>query len=797
MTIEGANPGVLCGALGAFLLLTLATSTVRADDEVLDRVRSRLEAARERVRATESAPPSPERAELLLSCGDAAGAAAAARACAPGAEDLALTPRLQRIVLRASMRLHDYPNAAPLAARLREPDRIDDPEDRALIYEWAFATGDRASVQDWAGNRIEESTADATDRVAAGTIRLDLHDPDGAETLFRAALEQAGTARQRMEAWIGLAKVAQKRQDWDGSLELLTSAVAEDVLDPGPLLALVETRIRRGETDAATAATELALELDPYSETAHYMLGNGYARKNYTQLYAAYPGQFADGAGRDTLAVADSLFALGRFHEARQTYLALSKAHPAWADVRAHLGSLDFSEARYDSALTMFQSSLRLCPEYGRAHHGIAKSLEKLRVAFDIHTADDQREFAATPFPDVPNIEKFVVNWQSLSPRHQKRVALSIQPWQRFLPVLIAGGHTYYIKPIHELLSETPGQETLRDQRISYDSRLWDDVRGCGGYHTVTGIEDVERTIFHNYDTVLHELTHQVHGVMPPDVAREIEELYRQTKERDAGTGNAFLSRYAGGSVWEYFAEGANALSHPRRDEFDRQEIVQERLLSIDPELARMVERLETEYPLEPCYPITYANRGNDALERGRPDDAVTYYQQALDLEPDEPNALASMVYALEVGDRMNEAAELGAVAPYRHPEDGTLAVRRASTEWHAGAPLADVLARLEAGRPKIREADLPMVDLEIGRLRWVLGDGAGSLDAYRRALAVQSDMPEAIWGAAMAQALAGEWNGAWADYDRAVRSRTGLVELRCDFALDLLRAGEMERAAE
>jgi len=26
----------------------------------------------------------------------------------------------------------------------------------------------------------------------------------------------------------------------------------------------------------------------------------------------------------------------------------------------------------------------------------------------------------------------------------------------------------------------------MRDARISYDSRLWDDVRGCGGYITVT-----------------------------------------------------------------------------------------------------------------------------------------------------------------------------------------------------------------------------------------------------------------------------------------------------------------------
>ena len=33
-------------------------------------------------------------------------------------------------------------------------------------------------------------------------------------------------------------------------------------------------------------------------------------------------------------------------------------------------------------------------------------------------------------------------------------------PWRRYIPVLIEGEATYYIKPLYELLSETPGQET-------------------------------------------------------------------------------------------------------------------------------------------------------------------------------------------------------------------------------------------------------------------------------------------------------------------------------------------------
>src|SRR5207248_2209664 len=107
--------------------------------------------------------------------------------------------------------------------------------------------------------------------------------------------------------------------------------------------------------------------------------------------------------------------------------------------------------------------------------------------------------------------------------------------------------------------SECPSMASLRDQRIEYDSRLWDDVRGCGGHHTVTGIEDVERTVLGRYNTVMHELTHQVHGVQTPDESRRIADAYAAAKARKAAGEDAFVSRYQASSVYEYFAEGMNS----------------------------------------------------------------------------------------------------------------------------------------------------------------------------------------------------------------------------------------------
>ncbi len=95
----------------------------------------------------------------------------------------------------------------------------------------------------------------------------------------------------------------------------LTFATLREALEadgsPEALMALTETLIRLGRTDESISAAEWAVRLAPYNDAAHYLLGNGYARKNYTQLFAAYPVAFADPAGRRAMVHADSLLGTG------------------------------------------------------------------------------------------------------------------------------------------------------------------------------------------------------------------------------------------------------------------------------------------------------------------------------------------------------------------------------------------------------------------------------------------------------------------------------------------------------
>jgi tetratricopeptide (TPR) repeat protein len=738
--------------------------------------------------------PSVERVWLLLEAGRPDEAERAARQLT-GEEPATLVARA-----RAALAVQDFATARPL---IDELSALPESDARATRFLWEYARDASATIDSLSRARISGPDLRAIpELLAAGRLAYDRLDYPRADSLFARALAATPpdssfrARRARSAAHVGRALVMQKRRDWDGSLKELQAALEEHASSEA-LETLANTLIRLGRTDEAISAGEWGVRINPYHDASHYLLGNGYARKNYTQLVAAYPKAFADAAGRRALAAADSQLAAGKRQAARNAYAKLIAVHPEWVDARARLASLDFEDGRFAESRDGCFAALAVCPEYGRAHAILAKALESQRFVIDVHRADYERRFDAMAMPKIPGLERFVVNWKSLAPRHQKRVALSVAPWKAFVPVLVDGGATFYIKPLYQLLSECPDQQTLRDQRISYDSRLWDDVRGCGGFHTVTGIEDVERTIFDRYNTVTHELTHQVHGVLPADDSRIIQEHYRRAKARDDSTHDSFLSRYAGGSVYEYFAEGANALVSPRRDAYDPREVVRERLTAMDPDLEKLVRGLFARTDVSASYPVAYAAGGDDRVERGKVEEALPFYRKALEVKPDEETALVSYANALVLGGKTHEAEEVARRAVATHPTSGPARLALASADWHAGRGLAAARAELEKARDSVRAEDRYQIDQTLGAYAWTAGDSSASLAAYDSVLAYQSDDPAGLQGRAAALALAGRGDEAFRLYDQAVRVRTGVVELRCDFARDLLQAGKVEDAVK
>ncbi len=775
-------PLLVFGVLLAMSLASLPGPSAAAETALFEPVQKQMDRRLALLGNPDGSVTTPESLRLLLETGQTDRAASMAVRWLDTSRPAVVAKA------RVFMVRHDFDLAAPLVDEILALKSWNDTE-MALVLEWLETVDDAARIDAMTGDALTAKPPRPVDLLAAGRLAFSLLDYDRAGACFDAALKASKNDSDRAAALAGQGQVLYKRRDYDTSFEKLRTAM-ETSVTPDGLMALAETLIRLGRTDEAISAAEWSIRLNPYHMMGHYYLGNGYARKNYTELLAAWPDAFSGEAGKEAMAAADAVLESGERGNARRAYTALREARPGWADPLIRLASLDFEEGRFREARELCFLALSICPEYGRAHATLAKALESQKFEVDVHRPAYEERFAAKDMPHVPEIESFVLNWRSLSARHQKMVALAVDPWKQFIPVLIAGGSTYYIKPLYMLLSETPNQQSLRDQRIDYDSRLWDDVRGCGGYNTVTGVEDVERTIFDRYNTVLHELTHQVHGVLTADQSREIQEHYLRAKERDEATRNGFLSRYAGGSVWEYFAEGANALESPKRDRYDTREVVRERLVEIDPDLMALVQKFYALRDVSGSYPVAYVNAGYDLMQHGDIDAAVGKFENALREAPTDETVMQALVFGLSVRgsrDRVRAEAERSLSA---HPSSGPIVTTAATALWHAGVPLADCVKTLETARPVVRSEDRPDVDRALGGLLWTLGDADRSAAAYDSALARQSDNPEALWGKASAEALAGRWESSLALYDQAVRLRTGVVGLRCDYARDLILAG-------
>ncbi|MFN8548218.1 MAG: tetratricopeptide repeat protein [Candidatus Eisenbacteria bacterium] len=771
-------------AAGPLLLAFSAGPSRGSGSSVVDSLAATTLRAAER-RAADATLPPMEHLRALLDAGRVRDAARTASELGRAATS---DPALALRCAEAFFVYQDFEPAKPYCESLARRSDLNEAEAR-LLYRWLDMTDDAATIEGRTGQVLRKGgSASRADLLAAGRLATNMLNLARAESCYAAVVARDSTDAAGLR---GLGVVAYRRNRFDPSWDFLQRALRVEV-SPELLDACTETLIRLGRTEEAIAASEWALRLNPYDRSAHYLLGNGYARRNYSELRAAQADQFLE---RALLAPADSLLDAGDRGGARKGYEALIARFPQAVEPLARLASLDFEEGRFRAARELAERALAILPDYGRAHAILAKALESETFAYDVHHADYEARFAALEVPEVPGIDRFVLNWKSLSPRHQKRVALSIEPWKQFVPVLLEGNATYYIKPLYMLLSDTPGQEGLRDERIGYDSRLWDDVRGCGGFHTVSGVEDVERTVFDKYNTVLHELTHQVHSVFTAEEKRELDELYRRAKERDEATHQGFSSRYAGGSVWEYFAEGANALRSPARDAYDPREITLERLVRIDPDLKRWTETRMANLDVAASRPIALTNAGEDLVSRDRLEEGRGALQRALELAPEDETALGSMVYACLVSGDTASAVASARRARDAHPASGGAWTTLADAEWRAGQPLPRVIERLARARGEVRVEDLPGFDASLGQMYWIAGDAERAIAAYDSALARQADLPEAVYGRAASYALADRFQEAWSDYESVVRTRTGWIGLRADYARDLLRAGRVADA--
>lgn len=664
-----------------------------------------------------------------------------------GAERQAKNPAL------AALELYQFPVFRDLLPQL-DQDAHSKSSFEALL-KWYLVTEDLSALEQWASKS-------AYPELAKGELALSVLNFPKAEAHFKASLESRDATAQRLGK-IGLSKVLQKQQKDREALEVLVTAWNQEQLSDEVLFQAAMCKIRLGETSEAIDLVDECLRWNPSHEMGHYYLGNGYARRNYTEL------------------------------EASNANLRCDSGFVCARNLVIH-GAAEWGQGKYASALEYFSSALEHVPDYGRAQNGVSKCLEQMRLRENVYRAADQAEFDAKSVPKIPLIEQYILNWDSLSDRHKKQVAISVEPWKDYVPVLVACGSHHYIKPLHEKLSEVPGLETIADQRIVYDSRLWDDVRGCGGYTTVTGIEDVERSIYNKYNTVLHELTHQVHGIFPPEDQLKIEDLYREASTKDAAGAEIFVSRYQGSSVWEYFAEGMNSYYSPRRNEYDTREITKERLFALDPKLVETLEFYMTAPNLEACYPVGFVNAAFNEVELGNLPRAMEFAKRAEARDPQSEVVLAtlSQLSSYENADSMAVGYAQQLVA--RYPEKSASYRQFAYSKLFMDGDFEAGAEVLSDGLTKTSGSERTQLQREFAGLQVASGKFAEAVVNYRDVLAEQSTDDAALRGYAEALFWAGDLQKADSVYQVALLRRSGVADLRLEYARQLMLT---DRAAD
>ncbi len=342
--------------------------------------------------------------------------------------------------------------------------------------------------------------------------------------------------------------------------------------------------LMRGEQkmEEGYAQAKVALRINPLCYQAHNYIGNGWTAVTYGPDQTAAPLEPLLKDGNEALISRD-------LDRADRAFDGVLKADGKNIKALIGKGTASYHRGRFEESLAWFRRALDVNPDYGLAHYGVSQSLLRLKDAINVRLAGIEKQFADKDAPEPVFLGDVFINYGRLDADLKKIIRLSVKPLRSFLKAAKDKGATFYITPFHMIQSEAPGMADIRGQR-TFDGRLWDDVKGLGGLHALSG-EDWERDVKRlRYNVVAHEFTHQVHGLVPKDLRDEVKRLFEKAKKE-----RLTLDFYADFNEFEYFATGVEA--YVSEDKLADQKIAyghtRGELLARDPDLYRLIERLD------------------------------------------------------------------------------------------------------------------------------------------------------------------------------------------------------------
>jgi tetratricopeptide (TPR) repeat protein len=357
-----------------------------------------------------------------------------------------------------------------------------------------------------------------------------LHEARGAEALAAAdrGLALPG-ARGSVELWRARALALVELRRYAEALEAAGRAVGLAPDDARAAEALGRAAYHAGDMPLASRAYTWAVELDPRSEEANLRLGNGFGAATAGRCWETAPDlpEFRRGLAE---------LEAGAPEQAVTTFLALLERAPDAFKYRLGLGSALAQRRRLHE---------------GFGEDGVSAAQAYALLPVPRAEAPDALEWIQGVVPDAASL--------SSVRRHALLVAATpLRPWW---PRLAASGAKHDLLTMSENLSDCEERSDLRE-RLTFDGRRYEHLRGAGGKHGATGVEKLDEARELCFNTFAHELAHQVLTyALPAESVGRVKALYAR-----AWMEERFLDHYAASNVDEYFAQGYEAfLSHAKR----------------------------------------------------------------------------------------------------------------------------------------------------------------------------------------------------------------------------------------
>jgi len=567
---------------------------------------------------------------------------------------------------------------------------------------------------------------DRMDLVAAETIFAGLleRDPYSAEAILGLAevafwTDRHGDARELLQqaptldpslasAHLLAARIhreAQATAEWRASV---LGAVAADSLSAAAHAALASALRSDGNLEEAYRHAQLAIELDPFSQAAHSYLGNGGSLLGYDSV-PADPGEF-DGRVGELLALGDGHLLGRRYREALAPFHEVLASDPGNAVALMGIGTAHYHLGDYETALGWFERILADHPGYGLAHYGISYALRRMRDRVIVGLDEMRALFEQRDAPEPPGLREVFPDYERLDEELQKIVRLSVEPFSNYLPALAVAGATFHLLPFHKLLWQSPHKEHTRGTR-TFDLRLWDDVKGQGGFHALGGEEWVRDVRYQRWNVVTHEFTHQVHGMFPARLRAEVARLFQIAKAE-----RRTLDYYADFNEMEYLAQAAEAfISEVKfKDQRGTSKHTRDHLRVKDPALFELLGRVNRRDSYLDVEVRAARQNGNTLIRAGDLTGAARAAREALRRYGDHPDLLELLARAHRLRGNYAEARSLHLMSIEAFPEaiagyaglaeDVILETR----DHHRASALLSTAAELHPGsaEPLLRLAD-------------------------------------------------------------------------------------------